>query len=75
MRHEIKTLMAEVFMNDLNDISDSIKQNEFEKWDSLQHLNLILAIEKNYKVQFEPEEIAQMTSIPVIEKYILLKIK
>jgi len=39
-----------------------------EKWDSLNHLNLIIALEDAYNVSFEPEEIAEMKSIIEIEK-------
>jgi len=33
------------------------------RWDSMQHLNLILAIEERFNLQLEPEEIDQMKSI------------
>jgi acyl carrier protein len=34
-----------------------------ETWDSLQHLNLVLALEQEFGVQFEPEEMERMTSV------------
>ncbi len=34
-----------------------------ESWDSLQHLNLVLALEQEFGVQFEPEEMERMTSV------------
>jgi acyl carrier protein len=33
-----------------------------ESWDSLQHLNLVLALEQEYSVQFTPEEIETLVS-------------
>jgi acyl carrier protein len=39
-----------------------------EKWDSLNHLILISALEEAFDVSFEPEEIAEMKSIAEIEK-------
>ena len=39
-----------------------------EKWDSLRHLNLVIALEEAYNVSFEPEDIAKMKSIVEIEK-------
>jgi acyl carrier protein len=34
-----------------------------ENWDSVQHLNLVLALESQFGIEFEPEEIDQMKSI------------
>ena len=39
-----------------------------EKWDSLRHLDLVVALEEAFDVSFEPEEIAAMKSIVEIEK-------
>ena len=32
-------------------------------WDSLQHLNLVLALEQEFRIQFTPEEIEQILSV------------
>lgn len=32
-------------------------------WDSVQHLNLVLALEQRFGVQFDPEDIEKMRSI------------
>lgn len=34
-----------------------------ESWDSVQHLNLVLALEQEFGLQFEPEEIERMNAI------------
>jgi acyl carrier protein len=34
-----------------------------ESWDSVHHLNLVLALEQEFNLQFEPEEIDEMNSI------------
>ena len=39
-----------------------------DKWDSLRHLNLVIALEEAYDILFEPEEIAEMKSIAEIER-------
>ena len=70
MKNEIKKIMASVFLVDENEISDDISQSNFEKWESLQHLTLIVDIESEFGVSFEPEEIVEMTSLELIEKYL-----
>ena len=37
--------------------------DSIESWDSLRHLNLILALEQEFDTQFEPEEMERMTSV------------
>ena len=34
-----------------------------ENWDSMQHLNLVLAVEEKFGVQLEPEDIEEMKTI------------
>ena len=75
MKNEIKKVMASVFLVDENEISDDISQSNFEKWESLQHLMLIVEIESEFGVSFEPEEIVEMTSLELIEKYLGQKLE
>ena len=42
--------------------ADSSPQT-LEAWDSIQHLNLVLAVEEKFGLQLSPEEIEQMKSI------------
>ncbi|HEX6505128.1 MAG TPA: acyl carrier protein [Terriglobales bacterium] len=46
-----------------------------EAWDSIQHLNLVLALEENFNVQLSPEEIEQMRSIGQISTLIGSKLQ
>jgi acyl carrier protein len=40
----------------LTDVTADSSPETVESWDSVQHLNLILAIEEEYGFQFSPEE-------------------
>ena len=45
-----------------------------ENWDSLRHMNLILALEEEFNINFSDEEIVEMLSVGIIveifkEKY------
>lgn len=51
---------------DNNDITESVTQENCENWDSLRHLNLIIALENEFNVSIEPEEIAKMKSFKKI---------
>ena len=71
MKKKIKEIMAKVIKIDASSITDDVQQKDIEAWDSLAHLNLILELESEFNVSFEPEEIGVMTSIRSIEHQIL----
>jgi len=51
-------------------VDETTSQNTSEKWDSLRHLNIVVALEEAFDVSFEPEEIAEMKSIDIIKQMI-----
>lgn len=59
---KVLALMAETFNVERTLISEETSQKNLSEWDSLRHLNLIVALEEEFDVSFEPEQIAVMTS-------------
>jgi len=53
-------IMEEIFNENIDKDMD---QKDCEKWDSLNHLNLIIDLESEFNISFEPEEIGTMTSV------------
>ena len=68
MKDRIIKVMKEVF--EIENIDETVSQKNCEKWDSLNHLNLVIALEEEFNVSFEPEEIAQMKDYSAVEKLI-----
>jgi acyl carrier protein len=56
-------------------ITVSSSPETLENWDSVQHLNLVLALEEKFGVQLSPEEIEQMKSIGETAKIIESKLQ
>lgn len=73
MKEEIKRIMSTVFEIKYEDIPEDGAMNQIVKWDSLNHLNLIVALEEKYAVSFEPDEISAMVNIDEIVKIITEK--
>ena len=71
MREQIKEVLKQVFQ--IEHINDTISQQTFDKWDSLNHLNLIIALEQHFNISFEPEEIVEMKSLDLIEQHLKSK--
>jgi len=63
---QVRTTAADVLQVTPAKITESTTPEQIENWDSVQHLNLVLALETQFGVEFEPEEIEQMKSIGTI---------
>jgi acyl carrier protein len=47
----------------LEQVKPESSPDNISTWDSLQHLNLVLALEQEFRVEFSPEEIEQILSV------------
>ncbi len=47
-------------------VSDDMEMKNTVEWDSLKHMELILAIEQAYSIEFTGDEIADMISVSAI---------
>lgn len=64
MIQQIKGVLKRVF--GIEEVADDISQQNCDVWDSLKHLNLIVELEEEFNISFEPEEIAEMKNLNVI---------
>ena len=66
---EIREILVNTFNNSAipDDIAD-LKMGDLDEWDSLGNFNLIMAVEEEYKVQFDIDSIENMTSVREIMK-------
>lgn len=61
--NEVRGIAADIFEVDPQVLSAASSPDQVEKWDSVQHLNLVLALEGKYGIAFEPEEMEQMKNL------------
>ena len=61
--NHLQTLFADIFEVPVATIRPDSSPDTIETWDSIRHLNLVLALEQQFNVQFEPEEIVQLLSV------------
>ena len=66
MEVRIKQVMSNVFNLDINSINSMSSPDNIENWDSLKHMNLVIALEEEFKVEFDDEEIADSMNCALI---------
>jgi len=64
----IRGIASDLFAIPAERITSDSSPDSIEAWDSIQHLNLVLAIEEKFNLQLTPEEIEQMKNIGQIAK-------
>jgi acyl carrier protein len=66
----IRGIASDLFAIPAERITSDSSPDSIEAWDSIQHLNLVLAIEEKFNLQLTPEEIEQMKNIGQIAKIV-----
>ncbi|MAE09441.1 MAG: hypothetical protein CL661_11890 [Bacteroidetes bacterium] len=55
-----------VSIDDIDDIDDNTSPDTLESWDSLKHMNLIIALEEEFLVDLSDEDIIEMINYKLI---------
>jgi len=70
----IRSIAADVLQVPAGQITLDSSTETLGNWDSVHHLNLILALEQEFDTQFDPEEIDKMTSMERIVEVVGRKV-
>ena len=68
MEEKLKRIMSNVFQISQDEIDENTSVDTVENWDSLQHLNLILALEQGFSISLSTEDVVKMTRLEAIEE-------
>lgn len=68
MDDKLRKLISEILAVVEDQIDSTTSTETQPKWDSLRHMNLILAIEDEFSCRFSDDEIPLLTSVAAIEK-------
>ncbi len=66
-KSRIKKVMSAVFEVPLEAITDNASADNLDSWDSLKHLNLILALEEEFEISIPDEEVGNLMNFKLIE--------
>ena len=73
IRQRLNVVFQEVFDNASIRISDETTAKDIDGWDSLTHVNLIVAVEKRFKVSFTTKEVVAFRNVGDFLKLIVKK--
>lgn len=71
---KLNNVFRDVFDDDTIIVSSKTTSSDIEDWDSLEHINLIVAIEQEFKIKFNMKEVTTMNNVGEMVDIILSKI-
>lgn len=63
----LRDVVADVLEISPEEVRPDLSSASVETWDSFRHLQLMLAIESEFGVQFDPQQIPDLTTVARIE--------
>ncbi len=77
-REEVYAKLNEVFRDVFDDeeieVTDATTAADIDGWDSLEHINLVVAVEKCYDIKFNMGEVAKLKNVGEMVDLIMAKI-
>lgn len=70
MQNKIKQIFSKIVGIKITKIKPNTSPENTKKWDSLAHMNLVMALEKELKIKFTDDEINEMLSFELVEEII-----
>jgi acyl carrier protein len=75
----ITLALKQVILQALNlddwDIQDSTLAEQVPGWDSLSHVNVLLAVEKHFRIRFQSREVLKMKNIGDLQRLVDSKVQ
>ena len=71
---ELKKVIIDALKLDDFDFKDETVASQVPGWDSLSHINVILAVEKHYNIRFNNREVLRLKNIGDLQRLVLSKL-
>ena len=70
MHERIKQVMADTFLVAVQEIPDDAAADQFPKWDSMAHVELMLALETEFSMRFPTGMMLELLTLEAIAEYL-----
>ena len=74
MDNRINKLLTELFRMQSGEITDNLSMKDTDVWDSLKHMELIVSIEQEFKIELSFDEIVAMQNVGEIKRIVYDKV-
>ena len=66
IKDRVRAALARALKTNPDAIVDNASQMELSEWDSVRHMNVVLALENDFGIEFEDAELPTLTSLPLL---------
>lgn len=73
--NELNLVFRDVFDDESITVNENTTSKDIEDWDSLEHINLIVAVEKKFNIKFNMGEVTSMKNVGEMVDIILSRVK
>ena len=70
----LNEVLRDVFDDDTIEVDDLTTADDIDDWDSLEHINLIAAVEKEFGIKFKMGEVSTMKDVGEMVEIIMDRI-
>lgn len=67
---KLRAMLAATLKVSPDRITDTLRDEDLPAWDSLGHVNLMMALEQTFDLYIEVEDFEQLKSVPAILEYL-----
>ncbi len=75
VEQKIKAIMANIFKIDINEIKAETSADNIDQWTSLEHVDLLVNLQKEFDIEFTDSQLVEMLSYKSIVQKVSAEIK
>ena len=60
---DLEVIFQDIFDDESIVLTESTNSDDIEDWDSLEQINLLVAIEKKYSIKFKLDDVAKLENV------------
>jgi acyl carrier protein len=71
----VRRIVSDALQLPIEQVQPTTSPDDVEGWDSIQHLNMVLGLEQEFGVQFDPDEIEKLLSVELMAQFVESKVE
>lgn len=70
---KVQEIFRDIFDNEALEITDSTNSSDIDDWDSINHINLVVAIENEIHIKFSFDDLAALKNVGAMVDLMMVK--